>query len=354
MKITLGLIYGGKSTEHSISLESALEISRWIDYSEYDVLPIYIDLHGYWHKGTIKKQPFATIEELSIEKVRTKNNLFDILKNQELPFDIAVPILSGFNGEDGTIQGLFEMLDVPYTGNGVAASAIGMNKIQTKKILEAGRIPMVPYEAVSVFEWQGGKTQMMDRLEQSISYPLFIKPARLGSSIGIHRVERKEELEVALTDAFTYDEDLIIEKAVKMRELNMAVIGDENMPRLSYPGEIITGRDFYDYQAKYEADSTTKKIIAQLDDKVIEEMERLSRIIYKSLKGNGLMRIDYFLVDNNKVLFNEVNTLPSLAGDSMFPYMLNQAGCGNEEIFNVLIETARSAFEKKKQLNYRY
>lgn len=354
MKCTLGLIYGGKSTEHDISIESALEISKWINYDEYDVLPIYIDLDGYWHKGTVRKKPFSKLEELKVKEVRTLNNLFDILKNKQLPFDIAVPILSGFNGEDGTIQGLFEMLDIPYTGNGVAASAIGMNKIQTKKILQAEGIPMVPFEAVSIYEWEMNSSFVLEKLEQNLSFPLFIKPARLGSSIGIHKVRKKEDLEVALIDAFSYDEDLIIEKAVEMRELNMAVIGEESNPKFSLPGEIETGRDFYDYQAKYDADPTTDKIIAELDNDIIKEMEEISEKVYKSLKGNGLMRIDYFLVNENKILFNEVNTLPSLAGDSMFPFMLNQAGYSNEAIFNMLIDTAKSAFERKKKLNYHY
>ncbi len=342
----IGLIFGGKSPEHNVSVETALTFSQWIDYSKYEVLPVFITKQGQWLQGEKRRRPLNNQDVLKI--VEHKNAL------TKLTCDIAVPLLHGMNGEDGTIQGVFEMLDIAYTGNGVAASAISIDKALTKKMLESHGIPQVPYVILKEEEWIRAQKEKEEEITNQLQFPLFIKPAKLGSSIGITKVYKEEQLINAINEGFLYDDTLMIENGLNIREINIAVLETSSTIITSLPGETVTENEYYDYDAKYNDQSETIKKIASLDLKIEQSLQMLAKKIFKAVNGSGLMRVDFFLTEDGAIYLNEVNTLPSMGGDSMYPFMLEESGVKKEEIVEHLITVGLKRYEakKRKKLDY--
>lgn len=345
----LGIIYGGQSTESTISVKSAYEFSKWIDYNCYSIVPIFIDDQGKWNYGMERNSSFENLEEM----IFTSNDE-KYFKFHHDSFDIAVPLLSGIHGEDGSIQGLFEMLNIPYTGNGIESSAISMNKIHTKRFLKGYGIKTVKDLAINIFDWENNRKEIIGKIEGNLKYPLFIKPARLGSSIAISKVNDREKLLNAINLGFEYDLDLLIEEGIEKVEVNVSVLQRKEELIISKPGEIISKNEFYSYEDKYSEHSTAKKQKANLSHEQESVLYAYSDTIFNALNARGLMRIDYFIDKSGNVLLNEVNTLPSLGGSSVFPYLLNVSNISNEEIVESLIESALHIFKRKKSLKYTY
>ena len=323
MKKTVAVVYGGRSGEHEISIRSAKSILAAIDREKYDVREIFITKEGRWEPGPILPEPGA---------------------NQGI--DVVFPVLHGTFGEDGTIQGLFEMADLPYVGSGVLASAAAMDKDVTKRLCRERGLPVVDY--VVLFR---------DRLEpelveERLGRPVFVKPANLGSSVGISKVREPGELGKALELAARYDRKLIVERAIEGRELECSVLGNER-PMASAPCEIVPSREFYDYEDKYELDAAEFHLPAPLHPEKMQEVRRLSLEVYRALGCEGMARVDFLLEEGTGRLFiNEVNTIPGFTSISMYPKMWEHAGISYPELVDRLIALALERHEARRTTRY--
>jgi D-alanine-D-alanine ligase len=327
MKLKVGVVRGGRSGEHEVSLRSAESILKAIDRSKYDVVPITISHEGKWEPFSISPEPDA-----------------------KCPVDVVFPIVHGPYGEDGTIQGLFEMADVPYVGAGVLGSAVGMDKDVMKRLLRDAGLPIVDY-------WTVLKSQLHAFLEREINnlpYPVFVKPANMGSSVGITKARAAEELPNALQIASEYDRKIVVEKGVDAREIEMSILGNDD-PIASVPGEIIPSREFYDYKAKYVDDDSRLLIPAPLSDSQVKEAQRMGIATFKALECAGLARVDLFLEKSTgKFYVNEINTLPGFTSISMYPKMWEASGIRYPELIDRLITLALERHTEKKKLRTKY
>jgi len=327
MKMRVGLVRGGRSGEHEVSLRSAESILKAIDRNKYDVVPITISHEGKWEPFSISPEPDA-----------------------KCPVDVVFPIVHGPYGEDGTIQGLFEMADVPYVGAGVLGSAVGMDKDVMKRLLRDAGLPIVDY-------WTVLKSQLHAFLEREINnlpYPVFVKPANMGSSVGITKARAAEELPNALQIASEYDRKIVVEKGVDAREIEMSILGNDD-PIASVPGEIIPSREFYDYKAKYVDDDSRLLIPAPLSDSQVKEAQRMGIATFKALECAGMARVDLFLEKSTgKFYVNEINTLPGFTSISMYPKMWEASGIPYTELIDRLITLALERQAEKKKLRTQY
>jgi len=327
MKMRVGVVRGGRSGEHEVSLRSAESILKAIDRNKYDVVPITISHEGKWEPFSISPEPDATC-----------------------PVDVVFPIVHGPYGEDGTIQGLFEMANVPYVGAGVLGSAVGMDKDVMKRLLRDAGLPIVDY-------WTVLKSQLHAFLEREINnlpYPVFVKPANMGSSVGITKARAAEELPNALQIASEYDRKIVVEKGVDAREIEMSILGNDD-PIASVPGEIIPSREFYDYKAKYVDDDSRLLIPAPLSDSQVKEAQRMGVATFKALECAGLARVDLFLEKSTgKFYVNEINTLPGFTSISMYPKMWEASGIPYTELIDRLITLALERQAEKKKLRTKY
>lgn len=349
IKMKLGVIYGGKSTESLISITSAFTFLQWIDFKKYSVIPIYINNKGNWNFGKERIEPF----EKQGEMIFLSNNEKEF--NEKLHnIDLAIPILSGMNGEDGSIQGIFEMFNIPYIGNGIEASALSMNKILTKRFLKSYDIHLVKDISIDILTWETNKKYILDSVSEELKYPVIVKPARLGSSIGISKASNEEELLNAINEGFKYDLDLLIERFIKKTEINVAILQNKDELIISKPGIVISENEFYSYEDKYSVESTAIKKVAKLSDEQNLLLYKYSNEVFNAVKGRGLMRLDFFIDTKGKIILNEINTLPSLGGNSVYPYLLNESGINNEMIVDYLIQSAIDIHQKKQKLYFSY
>ncbi|HEY4566243.1 MAG TPA: D-alanine--D-alanine ligase [Savagea sp.] len=350
MKTTIGLIYGGKSAEHDVSISTAYAVMQAVNFNTYDVVPVYITIDGGWVVGEKRTEPFGTREELVFGEA-SADSLQSLFAEETLPFDLAFPVLHGTNGEDGTIQGLFEVLNIPYVGNGVLASSAGMDKVVMKQLFEIAGLPQVAYVHFVRHDWETDQRAIIESAEQTLPYPMFVKPANLGSSVGISKADDRDELIASIELALKYDRKIVIERGVEAREIEVAVLGNEE-PKLSVPGEIRPIADFYDYEAKYQDDSTELVIPAHVTDQVKAKMEEMAFGAYRVLDCSGLVRADFFVTDTNEVFINEVNTMPGFTPKSMFPLLWQETGVAYETLIEQLIELALERHAAKQQLQY--
>lgn len=326
-KIRVGVIRGGRSGEHEVSLRSAESILKAIDRDKYDVVPITISHEGRWEPFTISPDP-----------------------GTKPPIDVVFPIVHGTFGEDGTIQGLFELANLPYVGAGVLGSSVGMDKDVMKRLLRDAGLPIVDYWTVRKHELHEFLRAEMNRLP----YPVFVKPANLGSSVGITKARAPEELPAALQTAAEYDAKIVVEKGLDVREIEISVLGNEN-PTASVPGEIIPSREFYDYNAKYVDDDSRLLIPAPLSDAQIGEAQRLALASFKALECSGMARVDLFVErSTGKFYVNEINTLPGFTAISMYPKMWEAAGLPYTQLIDRLITLAIERHAEKNKLRTKY
>lgn len=352
-QLRIGVIFGGTSGEHDISLLTARGVLGAIDTTRYDVVPIGISKSGAWAVGDevldrltresrTARDAATTAPEgkqpPSADTVGAMARALDLLANADV--DAVLPLLHGPMGEDGTLQGLLEFCGVPYVGCGVAASAVAMDKGLAKDVFRSNSIPTLPWTMVQRGRWQGQREGILSDLEFSFAYPLFVKPANLGSSVGISRVGNRRELATGLDLAARYDERLLVEPGIDAREIEIAILGNSN-PLASVPGEIRPHRDFYDYKAKYFDDATELIVPALLDDSSTRELQALAVQSFEALACSGLARVDFLLErGTGKAYISEVNTMPGFTESSMYPRLWEASGIAYSRLIDRLLELA--------------
>lgn len=359
-KLLVALLFGGRSREHEVSRNSAYTVAQSLK-DNYEVYPIGIAKDGQWYGPIpIEKIPSFTPEDFPENKVTILPNPISNGTIYALPTlqplvkaQVFFPILHGTFGEDGTIQGLLELANVPYVGSGVLASSVGLDKIIMKNLFAQAGLPQVPYLSILRRELETDISGVMGKIEKEIGYPCFIKPANTGSSVGISKANNQEQLKAALLLAARYDRKMIVEKGIIARELEVSVLGNDE-PIASLPGEVIPGNEFYDYEDKYINNTTTFHIPARLEEEKIKEIQELAIKAYKALDCAGFSRIDFFMTkDTNEIMINEINTLPGFTAISMYPKLWEHSGISIKELTSKLVELALENFaDKNKNITF--
>ena len=346
MKTKLGLIFGGMSTENEVSVMSANSILKNLDKQKYEIFPIYISKSGEWYQ-------YNNLENIEINEdmqyMKKLENIVEYLQN----LDVIFPVLHGLYGEDGTIQGLFEILKKPYVGCGVLASSVGMDKAYTKVIFDKANICQTPYIYLKKYkdqytyidkefnEKEVSLEEAADIVEKEIDFPVFIKPSNSGSSVGVNKAENKDELKKYIEYAGKFDKKILIEKGILGQEVECAVLGNDDVIA-SCVGEIKSADEFYSYDAKYQNENSRTLIPADLDEKVSNEIRKLAIKAFKAIDGKGLSRVDFFVEDKtNQIYINEINTLPGFTKISMYPKLFEAVGIQYNELLDKLIELAQ-------------
>lgn len=353
MKTNIYVLCGGKSVEHDISLRSASAIINAIDREKYNVYPIYITNDGVWCDLGLLEGKINSPDELR----RTSSStvafsigefLTNVLKKDEK--NLVIPALHGPNGEDGTIQGLLELLDIPYVGNEVLSSSVAMDKAMTKDLFSKYNIPQVKYASFRLHSWKENEEDCYDLVEKEIGYPCYVKPSNGGSSVGISRAENREELKTSFKEAFLYDRKIIVEEEVVAREMQISVVGN-NHPKASVPGEFIMERSFFDYNAKYIDGKLIPVIPARLTPEISDKVRETAVKAFKILNCHGLARVDIFVTDENEIFVNEVNTMPGFTAVSMTPVLWGATdGTTYAELIERLINLALERYDEKKAI----
>lgn len=349
-KLSVCILFGGMSPEHEVSLRSAESVLNHLDHSKYNVFPVGITKEGDWFLFAGKDYSMLPSGEwvhcpgnrrAAISPIRGQGLLSfegDCVVRERI--DVVFPVLHGENGEDGAMQGLLQMAGIPYVGPHVAASAVAMDKTLTKLVADQAGIPQADWILVQRADLEHRMEAIVSRVEEKFRYPVFVKPAGTGSSVGVSKVMDSEGLREALQSASVYDEKILVEEFIRGREVEVAVMGNNN-PVASVCGEIDSGADFYDYDAKYITDTSVAYIPARIDDEISESVRDLAVRVYRSIGCRGLSRVDFFVTyDDNRVVFNEINTLPGFTSISMYPKLFAASGVPYSQLIDSLIELA--------------
>lgn len=344
-KLRVGVLFGGRSGEHEVSLRSARSVAAAFDPARYDVALLAIDKQGRWLAG---EEAAGLLAAPGSGQVTTSGSL--IPRTESLrSLDVIFPVLHGPLGEDGTVQGLLELANIPYVGCGVTASAVGMDKAMCKAVFAAHGLPQVPWLALKRQRWQDAPDATLEAIERQLPYPLFVKPANLGSSVGISKAVGRASLRQALDEAARYDRKLVVEQGIDAREIEVSVLGNDD-PAASLPGEVIPSREFYDYTAKYIDDDSRLLIPAPLSAEQTAEVQRLAAAAFLAIDGAGLARVDFLLDRQSGQLYlNEVNTLPGFTSISMYPKLWAASGLPFESLVDRLIELALERHQDKSR-----
>jgi len=362
-KLVVGVIFGGRSGEHEVSLMSARSVMGALDRSKYEVMLIGVDPEGRWYGGDEVLEAFETRRYQSLTPVAVlaepgRDEIFAVRNGKELQaisrLDVAFPLIHGSFGEDGTLQGLLELADIAYVGAGVLASSVGMDKGLFKTLMRANGIPVVDWTILSSSELSRGLERVLDRAEAVASYPLFTKPANLGSSVGVTKCKNRSDLVEGLRDAARYDRRILVEKGLESREVEVSVLGNED-PQASIPGEIIPSDEFYSYRAKYIDDSSQLLIPAPIDPRTADEARRLAVEAFRVIDGAGMARVDFLLEKGTGDLYlNEINTIPGFTRISMYPKLWDATGIPYPALMDRLIDLALARQAQKDGLTRRY
>jgi D-alanine-D-alanine ligase len=365
-KIRVGVLFGGRSGEHEVSLMSARSVISALDPDRYEIVEIGITKEGQWITGAAMAQlqagdseahPAAFLPDpqssalMQIEaNDRQRPELSEVSE-----LDVIVPILHGTYGEDGTVQGLLELTNLPYVGAGVVGSAVGMDKAIFKYVMEANDIPIVDWQLVTIDMWRDHAQDVLEKIESELNFPIFTKPANLGSSVGITKCHNRSELEIGINEAFQYDRRLVVEQGINARELEVSVLGNEH-PVSSIVGEIRPRREFYDYIAKYIAspgseDESELLIPAAIDDEMSQVVREMAVRAYMAIDCAGMARVDLMLDKDSGLLFmNEINTIPGFTKISMYPKLWEATGLDYSSLLDRLIDLAIERHDQKIQL----
>ena len=353
-KLSVCILFGGISPEHEVSLRSAESVLNNIDTEKYNILPVGITKEGDWilfggkdysmlPSGAWKTHPDN--RRCAISPVRGQGLLSfegDCVVRQHI--DVVFPVLHGENGEDGAMQGLMQMAGIPYVGPHVAASAVAMDKTLTKLVVDHAGVPQAAWQLVRSAELHNHMENTLDLLELRFRYPMFVKPAGTGSSVGVSKAADREALRIALEKAAKFDKKILVEEFIHGREIEIAVMGNDN-PVASICGEIDSGADFYDYDAKYITDTSTAYIPARIPEDVQEIVREAAVKVYSAIGCQGLSRVDFFVTfEENRVVFNEINTLPGFTSISMYPKLFDASGIPYTKLIDSLINLALEAF----------
>jgi D-alanine-D-alanine ligase len=356
-RLRIGILFGGRSGEHEVSLASAASIIRGLDPDKYEPVPIGISKEGHWLIGAGAQKLLPEVLRQG-QRVMMNADPTDAAMvrldgsggGQRL--DVIFPVIHGTFGEDGTIQGLLDLAGLPYVGAGVLGSAIGMDKDVAKKLLQFADIPVVPWVTVQRHEWESDPQAVQATIEEKFAYPVFIKPATLGSSVGMTKVHNREELAPALNLACEFATKILVEKAVTAREIEVSVLGN-NDPQASVPGEIVPHREFYDYAAKYLEEGTQLLIPAELKPAQIKKIQTLAVAAFKALELSGMARVDFFLEKKgSKLYLNEVNTIPGFTSISMYPKLWEASGISFRDLIDRLVDLALEQHAEKARTKY--
>lgn len=372
-KLRVGIIFGGKSGEHEVSIVSATNVSKALDPAKYEVTLIGIDKTGRW----VRTDPHLLLSNaanprlvklnkesnsVSLVPYESRTALLPVIDGGAAPatgdlegsggFDVLIPVLHGTYGEDGTIQGLLELAGIPYVGSGVLGSAVGMDKDVARRLMHEAGIPVVPTKVLRRHEFRKNPEGLRDLVVQELGLPFFVKPANAGSSVGVHKVKTREEALKKIEDSFKYDTKVLAEKAIAAREIEVAVLGLHE-PRCSIVGEIVPTHEFYSYEAKYiDENGAHLKIPAEnLSDEQIRRVQGLAVQAFQTLELRGMARVDFFLDKKNGDLYlNEVNTIPGFTQISMYPKLWDASGLAYPKLIDELIRLALEAHEERKGL----
>lgn len=355
-KINVAILFGGKSAEHEVSLQSAKNVIDSIDKEKYNPILIGIDKQGKWllnnsshfllnsenpnliklNKSTdnVALVPQSNGEIVNFSNPRSKQSI-----------DVVFPILHGPYGEDGTMQGLLKLANIPFVGADVLGSAVGMDKDVTKRLLRDANIPIanfLVFKDINKIDFE--------RIVKEIGLPFFVKPANLGSSVGINKVKNKEDFKKAITEAFRYDRKVLVEEYIKGREIECSVLGNDN-PIASVPGEVVANDEFYSYEAKYiDENGAILEIPAKLDKNTVKEIQNLAVRVFEALSCEGLARVDFFFKDNGEIIVSELNTIPGFTSISMYPKLWEASGISYTELIDKLIQLAIERFRKEQKI----
>jgi D-alanine-D-alanine ligase len=367
VKQKVGLLFGGCSGEHEVSIASARAIASALaqgdNKNKYDILPVYIDKTGAWQPRNLAQQVLTSGKPLLLEKgTSTEENSSQLAmagfsslgssgQNSYGEIDVWFPILHGPNGEDGTIQGLLSLMKVPFVGSGVLGSALGMDKIAMKMAFTQAGLPQVDYVAVTRSQIYSNPCvfpKLCDDIEAQLGYPCFVKPANLGSSVGIAKVRSRQELEAALDNAASYDRRIVVEAGVDAREVECAVLGNDH-PQVSVVGEITFDSDFYDYETKYTEGAAQIHIPANLPPEIGDLIQEMAIKAFMAVDAAGLSRVDFFYVQaTGEILINEINTLPGFTSTSMYPQLWSHSGVPFPELIDSLINLALERYRESQ------
>ena len=371
-KIRVAVLYGGCSGEHEVSLQSAACVIGMLDQEKYDIVPIGIDKSGMWHLAppnaldsigkvfpiyrnmpevVLPPNPAALstgVVTLSVAPAPTCMRI-------DGTFDVVFPVMHGTYGEDGSIQGLLELANVPYVGCSVLASALGMDKDMTKRVLRDAGVPIVPWIAIRSAAWETNQSPFLQAVIVELGFPCFVKPANAGSSVGVHKVRTLDELATGINDAFRFDKKVLVEKAVVGREIELSVLENDDFgsqPLVSLPGEVIASHEFYSYEAKYlDENGASLRIPAELTSTQLETSQEIAGRVFSAVECEGLARVDLFLEkDSGQFYVNEINTLPGFTTISMYPKMWEASGIAYTELLSRLIDLAMARHERKISL----
>lgn len=342
-KLRIAVIFGGRSGEHEVSLMSATSIISALDPARYGITPIFISKQGKWLDaqdvlGEMQAGKVPDFKQISSANWPSREIIPDPSVDQG--FDVVFPVLHGTYGEDGTIQGLLELANIPYVGAGVAGSAVSMDKGMMRVLFASQDLPLLPWVTVSRSALEKNAPDVIKQIEEEIGYPCFVKPANLGSSVGISKAKDQEALTKALAFAAEFDRRIVVEQGLnKPREIECSVLGNDE-PRVAVPGEIVPGNEFYDYEAKYIQDNSELIIPARLNPEQIKEVQDLAMRAYKAVDCAGLARVDFFLSETGKFILNEINTIPGFTRISMYPKLWGASGIGFADLIEKLISLA--------------
>lgn len=356
MRLKLGLLYGGQSGEHEVSIMSARSVLAAVNRERIEVLPIGISREGQWFPGLDPQTVFDS-GDLQVRPLLDKKPDYTIVDNPagfllgslKKRVDVVFPVLHGPKGEDGTIQGLLELAGIPYVGAGVTASALGMDKALMKSVFREKGIPIGDFLVYLRREWRENPDEVIKGIENRLGYPCFVKPANLGSSVGISKARDRDELKTALDTAAAYDRKIIVEAFLDGREVECSVLGNDT-PEASTPGEIIPNAEFYHYEAKYIDEDAKLLIPAPLNPETVEEVRSLAVRAFKAIDCAGMARVDFFVLhDNGQVVVNEINTIPGFTNISMYAKLWEASGLPYSQLIERLVELALERYEEQKQ-----
>lgn len=365
-KLRVGIIFGGRSTEHEVSLQSAKNVIEALDKEKFEPILIGIDKTGRWMLSEQANYLFnandpkliklnnsgrtvTLVPDQNSAKLISLDSNINISQSNNLSIDVVFPVLHGPLGEDGTIQGMLKLFNIPFVGCSVLGSAIGMDKEVMKRLLRDTRIPIAKFIVLKT-----GEKIEFTKLKKELGLPLFVKPANAGSSVGVSKVENEGEFKKAIEEAFKFDTKILIEQAVKGREIEVAVLGNE-APQASIPGEVIPTKDFYSYDAKYiDEDGARLEIPAKLTAAEVKKIQHTALEAYRTLCCEGMARVDMFLTESREVLINEINTIPGFTKISMYPKLWEISGVSYKDLITKLIELAIERHKKDQKLKTNY
>ena len=351
-KLRVGLLFGGKSVEHEISIRSARNVFQQMDRTRFEPVLIGITKNGNWYLLTSMDQPIDSGTPLNLSLNDSSHTFIGADGSEGTGIlDIIFPVLHGTDGEDGSIQGMIQTVDIPVAGSGVLGSSVAMDKLMSKQLLVNEGIPTSKYQAVLP-----GSEISYSQIVDKVGVPFMVKPISLGSSVGVSKVSNEAEYQTALSKTLSYDQGYLAEEYISGRELECAILGNQQA-KASAPGEIIISSkyEFYTYDAKYQdPDAVEIKVPAELDPEVAEKIKALSLRAYKALRCEDFARVDLFLGEDNRILINEINTIPGFTDSSMFPSLWGQHGISYQDLITQIIDLAMERFVHKSRLNRDY